>query len=316
MSVNGLHITNGDSVLYLWKKCGLLGTHVAWRDVLHEGPVPAGLSVEQMSRVRANYLISRGYGNPIKINHDFEKRDATVRQAARFDEIVLWFEHDLYDQLQLLQVLGALRAAGIGAGRVELVQSDHYLGLLTADELMALYPKRKFVTAATEQGAAKAWSAFTAADPHMLLAAADEKYPGLPFMRDGLRRLCEEYPALDTGLSRTQKQVLDACAQGARKKEEIFARSQSREEASFLADSASFATIDDLCSPPAPLLVPLDLGYEVTVLGRRIIAGDADWLEQQPLDRWIGGVHLRTQSHWRWDERQETLLARRTTVET
>ena len=26
MSVNSLHVTNGDSVLYTWKKAGLLGT--------------------------------------------------------------------------------------------------------------------------------------------------------------------------------------------------------------------------------------------------------------------------------------------------
>jgi hypothetical protein len=45
MSVNTLHVTNGDSVLHLWKKAGLLGTHMAWRDVLHEGPVPAGLDL-------------------------------------------------------------------------------------------------------------------------------------------------------------------------------------------------------------------------------------------------------------------------------
>jgi Domain of unknown function (DUF1835) len=310
VSAKSLHITNGDSVLYMWKKAGLLGTHLAWRDALHEGPVPSGLPLEEVSRLRADYLARRGYGNAIKIHHDFQKRDAIIRKAGEFDEIVLWFEHDLYDQLHLLQILAVLADQGLGAGRVQLVQSDQYLGMLSADELMALYPKRRFVTTATEQGARSAWEAFISSQPPALVDAANGKYVGLPFLRDALKRLCEEYPALDSGLSRTQKQVLEACAQGASRKEDLFRRSQAREEASFLGDSSAYAAFDDMCAQPAPLLCVLEPGYELTVLGRRVLAGDADWLEHQPFDRWIGGVHLTTDSRWRWDDREEMLVER------
>lgn len=315
MSANSLHISNGDSVLFLWKKCGLLGTHVAWRDILHEGPVPSGLTLTEMSRVRSEYLTQRRYGNPIKIRHDFEKRDATIARAAQFEEVVLWFEHDLYDQLQLLQILHALREHGLGAGRVQLVLSDQYLGMLTADELMALYPKRRFVTASTEQAAARAWEAFTAETPDALAEAALAKYPGLPFLRDGLRRMCEEYPAADSGLSRTQKHILEACAQGAREREEIFHRSQAREEASFLGDTSCFAIIDEMSAQPAPLLALLDDSYEVTLLGRRVLAGDADWLEHQPFDRWIGGVRLTREQHYRYDDQHENFVLSSTAIQ-
>ncbi|MGZ6216409.1 MAG: hypothetical protein ACXWNK_09285 [Vulcanimicrobiaceae bacterium] len=66
--MNTLHVTNGDSVIYLWKKAGLLGTHLSWRDVLHEGPVLNDLPLEAMST---------------KTHHDFERRDATIYCAAR-----------------------------------------------------------------------------------------------------------------------------------------------------------------------------------------------------------------------------------------
>ena len=55
MSINSLHITNGDSVLHTWKKAGLLGTHLAWRDILHEGPVPGGVPLEALSRRRKRH---------------------------------------------------------------------------------------------------------------------------------------------------------------------------------------------------------------------------------------------------------------------
>lgn len=314
MSANSLHITNGDSVLYSWKKGGLVGTQLAWKDVLHEGPVPGSLPLRELSRVRADFLASRGYGNAIRIHRDFEKRDAQIQDADSFDEIVLWFEHDLYDQLQLLQILHVLRERNLGAGRVELIHSDQYLGMLTPDELMALYPKRKFLTDATAAAAARAWEAFTGGDADVLAGCASGKFPGLPFMRDAFKRLCEEFPSTDNGLSRSQKHILESCAQGARRKEDLFKRSQAREEASFMGDSTCYATIGDLCASPAPLLAELEHGFEVTVLGRRILAGDADWLEHQPLDRWIGGTHLRSGKHWRWDEQQETLAAWSSTV--
>lgn len=308
MSANSLHITNGDSVLYSWRKAGLLGTHLAWRDVLHEGPVVGGTTLEDLSRIRADYLASRGYGNGIKIHRDFEKRDATIRRASEFDEIVLWFEHDLFDQLHVLQILAVLRDAGLGAGAVQLVQSDQYLGILSPDELMALYPKRRFITTAISEGADRAWKAFTSSDPEPLQRAALERYVGLPFLHDALSRLCEEYPSLESGVSRTQKHVLEACAQGARQKEELFRRSQAREEAAFLGDTSCYAQIADLAAEPAPLLSALERGYELTVLGRRVLAGDADWLERAPLDRWIGGTHLTAERHWRWDERERRFI--------
>jgi len=302
MSVESLHITNGDSVLYTWKKAGLLGTHVAWKDMLHEGPVPAGLPLEELSRVRAQFLCDRGYGNPIKIHHDFEKRDAILRRAGEFDEVVLWFEHDLYDQLHLIQILTVLREMGMGSGSVQLVQSDQYLGTLVAEELMALYKKRRFVTSATSDAAARAWKAFTSDTPASLRTSLDDKFSGLPFLHDALGRLCEEYPATESGLARSQKHILESAAQGSAQAEELFRRSQAREEAGFMGDTAVFRLIADMSAQPAPLLAQLDDGYDVTVLGRRVLAGDADWLDQQPMDRWIGGVHITSAQHWRWND--------------
>ena len=135
-----LHITNGDGALYLLKKAGIFGTHVAWRDALNEGPVPAGLSLEETSAVRARYLADRGHGSAIKLIHDFERRDALIRCAGDYDEVVLWFEHDLYDQLQLLQALTALEELDLEPGRISLVQSDHYLANMTVGRDFPLSP--------------------------------------------------------------------------------------------------------------------------------------------------------------------------------
>jgi hypothetical protein len=297
-----LHVTNGDSVLHVFKKAGILGTHVPWRDALNEGPVPAGLSLEETSAVRGRYLAERGYAKPIKIIHDFESRDAQIRKAGDFQEVVLWFEHDLYDQLQLLQVLTALEELRLEPGRVTLVQSDQYLGSMTVDELSPLLPRRRTATAATFKSARRAWDRFTSPSPADLFAAAQEDAIGLPFLRAALKRLCEEYPLRQDGLSRSQRQALAAVAQGPAVNTELYARAQAREEAYFQGDTAFYKMLDDLCDERAPLVAAETRGFELTALGRRVLAGDADWLETYPIDRWIGGVHLTPERTVRWDE--------------
>ncbi|MGB8907949.1 MAG: DUF1835 domain-containing protein [Candidatus Cybelea sp.] len=297
-----LHITNGDGALYLLKKAGVLGTHVAWRDALNEGPVPAGLSLEQTSAIRTRYLAERGYGNPIKLIHDFSRRDAELRRAEDFDEVVLWFEHDLYDQLQLLQALTSLEELDLDPGRVSVVQCDHYLANMTVDEIFPLFPKRRTATPAVFKSARRSWQRFTSDSPADLYAAAGEDAIGLPFLRVALQRLCEEYPWKRDGLSRSQRQALYSVAQGRARAEELFQRAQAREEAYFLGERVFAKMLEELAAGEAALVEEEDGTLVTTALGRRVLAGDADWLEEHSIDRWIGGVHLVSEHVTRWDD--------------
>jgi hypothetical protein len=260
------------------------------------------LSLEETSAIRARYLAERGYGNPIKLFHDFSRRDAQVRRAEDFDEVVLWFEHDLYDQLQLLQALTALEELDLEPGRVSVVQSDHYLANMTVDEIFPFFPRRRTATPAVFKSARRTWERFTSDSPAHLYAAAGEDAIGLPFLRAALQRLCEEYPWKRDGLSRSQRQALYAVAQGPAQAGELFLRAQTREEAYFLGERVFVRMLEDLAAGEAALVEEEDGTLVTTALGRRVLAGDADWLEEHSIDRWIGGVHLVAGRLTRWDD--------------
>lgn len=309
-TATALNVTNGDAVIYLFKKAGILGTHVPWRDVLHEGPVPPLHDLTALSGERARYLAQRGYGSAIKLLHDFETRDAALLKAGDYEEVVLWFEHDLYDQLQIAQVLSVLEALRLEAGRVTLVQSDAYLGSMTADEISALHPKRKTITLAGFNAALRAWEGLVSGDTERLNQLARADFAQLPFMRGAFARLLEEFPWTDDGLGRSQRQALSAVAGGPARDEELFRRAQGREEAPFLGDAAFYAVLRDLAAGPAPLIEATDPGYDLTALGRRVLGGDTNWLEHAPQDRWVGGFHIDSASGRiaRYDERTERLV--------
>ena len=104
-----LHVTNGDSAAEKLREAGLQGLVAPWRDILHEGPVPAGLDAAALREVRVRYLAEHGWAGEERVRADLEERDARLAQAVEGrDEIVLWFESDLYDMLQLAQVLDRL----------------------------------------------------------------------------------------------------------------------------------------------------------------------------------------------------------------
>src|SRR5688572_5795455 len=128
-----LHVTNGDCAADRIARAGFGGEILPWRDVLHEGPVPANLDDAGLRVRRAEFL---GGPEPAAVEsalRDLEERDARLAVPSR-DEIVLWFEPDLYDQLQLLQVLDRLSRDDLTETPVTAVASVERMGDLQVQE--------------------------------------------------------------------------------------------------------------------------------------------------------------------------------------
>lgn len=55
-------ITNGDCAVSAIKSSGIEAAFLQWRDVLHDGPVPGGNTLSEMSEIRAKFLLEAGWG--------------------------------------------------------------------------------------------------------------------------------------------------------------------------------------------------------------------------------------------------------------
>lgn len=296
-----LHITNGESVSL--PDAGLGGAVVYWKDVLHEGPVPS-LPLEELSPVRAEFISRAFGGSGDNARADFEQRDAALRGFRNHDEVILWFEHDLYDQLQLIQILDYLADKPLGTTQLSLVQADTYLGHMRPDQLAALFSTRHTVTPDELEAAARAWTAFCSPDPGALaVMAASDNTPALPFLNAALRRHLEQFPSLRDGLNRTERQILRVVANGAASIRDAFLADQKLENSIFMGDSVYALYIHGLTDCREPLLrLAADRGLGLTTVGEAVLSGGADYVELNDIDRWLGGVHLsRPENVWRWD---------------
>ena len=247
-----LHVTNGDSAGNTLRQTALGGAVLPWQDVLHEGPVPAGPRRELL-QARAAFLSACGWGSSRSILASLEDRDRQLVQALKDgQQVVLWFEHDLYDQLQLVDALA--QAAPETPHTPELVVVGSFpgkaafrgLGELTADELETLWPARVPASQDTLAAAVSVWAALRHPDPSALAAAARADHPGLPFLGPALLRLLEELPAPGDGLSGTERRALQAIAAGAATPAAAFLAEQDLETAPFLGDAWFFRVLAGL----------------------------------------------------------------------
>jgi hypothetical protein len=341
-----LHVTNGTSAMNRIHELGLPGHIVSWDDVLHEGPVPEGLDAAALRDVRADFIASSDWGDRREIATEMRVRDEVLASAPPDEEVVLWFEHDLYDQLQQLQVMDRLQARR--AGVVTAIMAPDYLGYQTADRLREWFDRRQRITDQQWDLAVRAWAAFRASDPRAVLDVLDVIAVGrkvanpadstkrlkvqtvapLPSLPSAFIRLLQQYPSVRSGLSRTEAQTLTALSGGPLAAGSAYTASNHRvEEAVFMGDQGWWLHIRPLLTGPRPLIgvqgrAPADFNDQswwgdtadtpklaITEDGARVLAGRADHSTLNGIDRWIGGVHLRSSNAmWRWDGAARALV--------
>ena len=309
-------ITNGDHA------AAALAAHfpdaeiLIWRDVLIEGPVPGGIDDEALADVRAQY-IERAFGvNDVRA--DFTRRNAAFEKLHNFDQIELWFETDLHDQLQIIELLSRF-AKTPPVSTPLLAMSPPPLSSFIDDAA----GESREITDSDYEAAEQMWAAFRASSPEDVLACASE--PGaLSEARAAFERLLEEYPSPHDGLGRIERNALLAIRDGAITPGLAFRHYQQTEELPFLGDLGFYNRLDQLASGKSPLVLGLPAGgvaeaarsnmtveyvdtlVELTDAAHEVLEGSEDFIALNGIDRWIGGVHLKNGNIWRYDPAKKT----------
>jgi uncharacterized protein DUF1835 len=327
-----LHIRCGDDILDTLVEAGIPGDGIRWADVLCEGPLHHHANEEHFRKERAAYISAR-YQIPLSETYrEILGADWRVDQCVRYDETVLWFEADLFDQVILVYLLARLSRFAAEA-KISLICIGSFpgvrrfigLGQLGPAQLATLLPQRRPVTGKQFDFARVAWEAFNADSPRALVRLAKSRSGVLPYLPRAIRRYLAEYPSTVNGLSQTGQRALEAFAAGAETPVEAFFRVQRRESRPFLGDTMFYAVIRDLAAgdEPAlegehPRLARLRFSelrrcrVRLSETGRKLLAGQADWCRIAGVGRSIGGVHLRGAApRWRWDPARGRLVERR-----
>ena len=320
-----LHILNGDSTLGILDQTDLPGTHLVWREALMSGPAPATSSQDEWIEIRARHLADAYGGDANESLAALKSQFAELEKFADHDKIVLWFEFDMFCQLNLIYLLDWFAQRDLGKTQLELIcmaprpDGKRGLGELGPADLVDLYATREKVGAAHFEAASRAWQAYSSSDPRQIVECLLTDLSALPFLSDALVCHLRRFPDVVNGLSFIEHQVLRMIDDGDQSFAELFTGFGRAAPLYGMGDAQFWNELKDLQNAQNRL-VSIETtnnggppNYEgkisITDAGRSVIKGQRPFEDRN--DRWLGGVHLTKDNLWFWNERERSLVGPR-----
>lgn len=310
---NTLHVRCGSDIRDGLKQAGFIGDFLEFSDPFCQGPVP-DLPRDAFIETRAAF-ISGAYDLPGDAALERLRREYdALGRLGQYDHVVLWFEHDSYDQLILAFLMNAI-ATIQPETNIDVISVNHApaseaidrfigLGQLSLDGLIWCWQNHRMplrtdmLTFGT-----KVWKALRADDPRHLKTLAEQTTAPLPHMPAALKRHLAELPDPQTGLGLTQKLTLQIIKDhGPVTVGKVFGHlMRSYDPLPYLGDLMFWSEIQWMMDCKDPLFTlsasdPKTNWAEHTITltstGHETLAGRRNFLDNFTGVRWVGGVRI------------------------
>lgn len=331
---NMLHIVNGDSVGDMLRQGIVQGDVLVWREIYSAGPIFLNPAGAEERALRAEVL-ERTLGIPsAEYIAGCGEQEQKLRQFRHYDEVVFWFEHDLFDQSMLAYLLHWFKGQKLGKTKLSLlcigefpgIELFHGLGQLTPAQLQTLPGTWRSIGRKELELASDFWQAYASPDPLQMAMLLKNKQveieaSGLPFAYAAFKAHLSRLPSVRSGLGIVELTTLEAVRGGADTPLALFRQVTDTLHVLGMGDLEYWKYLRSLSQGPYPLLIidgaettrdfrqiPEFLKRRVTATewGLQILDGSADRVKIQGINEWYGGLLLEGHDiSWRWDEAAE-----------
>lgn len=328
-----LHIVNGDSVANILKQGIVQGDILVWREVYPAGPIFADPTEPANRSARADYL-QRAMGIPREAYiQGCEEQERKLARFRDYDEIVLWFEHDLFDQTMLGRLLHWFAGRPLGRTKLSLLCIGAFpgidrfrgLGQLSVQQMETLSGTWQAIGPRQLELGRAVWEAYASPEPTELMALLEGDTSALPFVREAYTAHLARLPAVGSGLGLVERTTLQHVRNGWSAPMELFRQVGDELHMLGMGDLEYWHCLARMSRDPHPLLrIEHFSGFPsfshsepsfrestiaLTELGERMLDGDGDWIALQGIDEWYGGLHLQGRSvPWRWDRERGQIV--------
>lgn len=211
-----LHITNGDTTTQLLKKLGIKGEIITWREMLSEGKTTTEVGSESFWKNRFEFLKS-SYKITKKTFIDYTLKEyRALCKHKQQDEVVLWFDHSLFCQVNMLAVISWLKRFRQGK-KITLIQSGKIgngtklknFSELTETQLKNLYKNRTQLTLDDIEHADYIWQLYCSENP-LRLETAYKINTTSPFvyLENAIKTHLQRFPSVENGLNKIENSIL------------------------------------------------------------------------------------------------------------
>ncbi len=255
--ISQYHILNGDALKAQFPG-NISGILIVARECLVDGPVD-GSTLRELYTTRAKFL-EANYGglSKQKYSENSESEFIKVQNIPAGAEINLWFEDDLFCQVNLWFMINLLHSSN-GSNAVFLVrpkeQNQYGFGGLNQDELNALYNNRIVLNDIDKL--ANFWIFYQQGNTGELLEAATELIGLYPFLLPAVKAHIERLPSNDDLMGRPKQSLLRIMTElKTRKFDDIFQEFSKRESIYGFGDLQVKRLLDELSDHPININEP------------------------------------------------------------
>ena len=183
-----IHVLTGDALLSNFPEGKLTGAIAINRECLIEGPV-AFTNLEDFWQERESYLLDAYPESDISYPDDVVFEFEKLKELQQGDEVNLWFENDLFCQINLWFTISLLPENGVAVYRiVPVIDNPEELwngfGPMSSNELMDCFNKRILLTPEDLQLGKKLWQAYSTANLQELEKLAVIKSKAFPYLKE------------------------------------------------------------------------------------------------------------------------------------
>ena len=307
-----LHIHNGDITASLARRANLPGRHIPFRETLVAGPVPSKIEAQEWLERRARFLAENYDQNLLRVRNELLDQEKTIDEARSEDEVVLWFEHDLFCLTNFLYLLVRLAKAR----HLSMIWCPSPLGTSAEEQIPNLFNSRAAVLPSMARTAAAAWEAYTADDPSGLNKYVMNDPVDFPFLRDGFTLHASRFPSTRNGLGEVERRAMEAIAAGATDFVSLCSRFDEHPPRFGFGDGEFLRHLRRLATSAIPMITinevegetPPKALFALTPAGQSVLDAKADYIDLNNAGFWLGGVYLTREHLWRWDASRREIV--------
>lgn len=211
-----LHILNGDSTHNKFQNTGIDGDTYIWKEVLSDGPVDPEFGSPDFWKKREKFMTKEFELAENQYRQDgqvpFENMASTIDQ---YDEVVLWFEYDLFCQINMITLmhwLGNVNHLGttslLCVGKIDDSDRLYGLGEIDTKAYPQLYKNRLKLGSREFSYATDVYEAFTSATPDDLFTFVLMPFAELPYLPQALESHFQRFPSKQTGFTEIEQQLI------------------------------------------------------------------------------------------------------------
>ncbi|WP_038529538.1 hypothetical protein [Formosa agariphila] len=207
-----LHITNGGALTNYLVELEFQGEILTWEEMLCEGPTIEHINSPEFIDTRLKFL--REFYD-IEADTDKLKKDISVLDnTEHYNEIILWFEYDLFCHINLIGVINLLLQKKIDlplflvcSGRIHGVKELKSLTELSSSQLSDHYEARVRLTAEDKDLVRTIWQLYNGKD-HNLIKPYIVKHSSFEYLSNCLKAHLQRFPNSINGLNELELNIL------------------------------------------------------------------------------------------------------------